>query len=70
MYGRLSDPHASYLNEDSTQTASLLESKPLAEFSHKTSHKREIVLNLLLDACIRLGQVERAVSYVESILKR
>jgi len=25
---------------------------------------------LLLDACIKLGQVERAVSYVEQILQR
>lgn len=34
----------------------------------QTPAKREIVLNLLLDACIRLDQVERAVFYVEDII--
>lgn len=69
MYRRLSEQYAHQGNEDSTQTTSLLE-RPTYENSQKQNFKREIVLNLLLDACIKLGQVERAVDYVELILQK
>ena len=64
MYERLSQASDSIANDDSTQTTSLLE-RPKDLITNKFSNKREIVLNLLLDSCMRLGQVERAVEYVD-----
>jgi pentatricopeptide repeat protein len=53
-------------SNDSTQGSSLESSH---EFHHQpTIVKPEIALNLLIDACINTGNVERAVTFIEQIL--
>lgn len=51
---------------ESTQISS--DKEHSSDYTHQPVIKPEIALNLLIDACINTGNVERAVSFVEQIL--